>query len=79
MRQKEKLIKDLDLIGYIFEIEKNFVFDWIDVLVQLWSNRGIDMNEIEIYICFLYAFLDPFLNVTFKYQTKISWPIDKNS
>ena len=37
------------------------------------------MNEIEIYICFLYAFLDPFLNVTFKYQTKISWPIDKNS
>ena len=36
MRQKEKLIKDLDLIGYIFEIEKNFVFDWIDVLVQLW-------------------------------------------
>ena len=36
MRQKEKLIKDLDLIGYIFEIEKDFVFDWIDVLVQLW-------------------------------------------
>lgn len=27
MRQKEKLIKDLDLIGYIFEIEKDFVFD----------------------------------------------------
>ena len=27
MRQKEKLITDLDLIGYIFEIEKDFVFD----------------------------------------------------
>lgn len=26
-RQKEKLIKDLDLIVYIFEIEKDFVLD----------------------------------------------------
>lgn len=26
-RKKEKLIKDLDLIVYIFEIEKDFVLD----------------------------------------------------